>query len=339
MNRWAPFRALPAYLGGKRRLAPIIFALLNGAVPRDCWRDLTFVDPFLGGGSVSLFAKAQGFRVACNDLALRSAAIGRALIVNGSTKLGAEDLAALLRRPEHAYLHTVSERYSPSIFPQAHAALLDRVMHNLQEFEEPLRSLAILLVVKWALRIQPMSMLRGTDARAAHEGDLDRVSPHRLGHYMNAQSLLAPHAWRALADDVNAGVFPGRGKASQRDTLDFLADVNGDVVYLDPPYPGTTSYEREYAVLDDLLEGKKRAPSRYSQSKEMLPELFAASAHIPVWLVSLNNAAMAVEEFVSMIKKHRRDVRALEIPYRHLASIASEAKNEENREYIVLARE
>jgi hypothetical protein len=73
---WNQFRALPAYFGGKRRLVRLIFAALNTVVPRPKWSGLRFVDPFLGGGSVSLFAKAQGFRVACNDLAFRSALVG-----------------------------------------------------------------------------------------------------------------------------------------------------------------------------------------------------------------------------------------------------------------------
>ena len=100
---------------------------------------------------------------------------------------------------------------------------------------------------------------------------------------------------------------------------------------------GTTSYEREYAVLDDLLEGVTREPSRYSRSKNVLPDLFAAAAHIPVWLVSLNNAAMSIDDLVSAVRSHRKTVRVVEIPYRHLASIASEKKNAENKEYIILA--
>ena len=334
---WPAFRALPAYFGGKRRLSRPILALLTKAVPRNRWPDLTFVDSFLGGGSVSLMAKAQGFRVVCNDLALRSAAVGRALVANSTVTLGTGDLAVLLRKPEADYRRRAEERYSPVVFPRSHAVLLDRLLHNLQEFYEPKRSLATLLVVKWALRIQPMSMLRGTDARAAFGGDLDRVSPHRLGHYLNGRKLLRSEAWLGLMEEVNGGVFPGRGEAHQRDALAFLKSVKGDVVYLDPPYPGTTSYEREYAVLDDLLEGETRPASEFSRSAGSLPELFAACRGIPVWLISLNNAALELEELLDLVRQHRPNVRAIEVPYRHLGSIASKKKNETNREYIVLA--
>ena len=51
---------------------------------------------------------------------------------------------------------------------------------------------SLLLIIKLVLRCQPMSMLRGTDARAAATGDYDRVSPRRLGHYLKAGELLTP---------------------------------------------------------------------------------------------------------------------------------------------------
>jgi len=336
---WDRFNALPAYLGGKRRLCRLIFALLATSVPRERWPSLTLLDPFLGGGSVSLFAKAQGVRVACNDLALRSAVVGRALVANSTVTLTAADVALLTQEPHEPYPRSAEQRYSPSVFPPDHARLLDRALWWVRSglFPEPKRSLALVLLVKWALRIQPMSMLRGTDARAASGGDYDRVSPRRVGHYLRSQELLRPAALWRLAQEINLGVFPGQGSASQQDALAFLAHTAGDVVYLDPPYPTTTAYEREYEVLDELLEGESRPTSPFSTDTEMLPLLFAACRHINIWLVSLNNAALSLEELKDLIRPHRPNIRAVQVPYGHLVSIASEVKNAKNREFIILA--
>jgi hypothetical protein len=337
MNRC--FSALPAYLGGKRKLAPVIFALLDRHVPRSGWQGKTFVDPFLGGGSVSLLAKTYGFRVICNDLALRSAVIGRAFIANGSVALDRSDVALLLREPDVPYPRVAEEVYAPSVFSCEHARLIDRALYSARSdcFPEPKRSLALVLLIKWILRVQPMSMLRGTDARAAFSGDYDRVSPRRVGHYVRSLDLLRPAAWWRLAQEVNGGVLPGEGEAYQEDGLTLLPRVAGDVVYLDPPYPNTTSYEREYAALDHLLEGERLEVSGFSKSADLLSHLFRTCRHIPIWLVSLNNAALELEELEDLIRPYRPNINALQVPYPHLGSIASEAKNARNKEFIVLA--
>ena len=52
---------LPAYLGGKRRFCPLLFTLLAEHLSRADWQTSRFLDPFSGGGAVSLYAKAQSF--------------------------------------------------------------------------------------------------------------------------------------------------------------------------------------------------------------------------------------------------------------------------------------
>lgn len=53
--------ALPNYFGAKRRLIMIIFNFLLSSIPKELWHKKTFIDAFVGGGSVSLAAKARGF--------------------------------------------------------------------------------------------------------------------------------------------------------------------------------------------------------------------------------------------------------------------------------------
>ena len=228
----------------------------------------------------------------------------------------------------------------PEVFGIEHARLIDRVLYWLKagrHVSEPRRWLLLLLLIKWVLRLQPMSMLRGTDARSAASGDYDRVSPRRVGHYLRSRKLLTPAAWWDLAQEVNLGVFAGHGEAQQRDVFDFLSDAGGDVLYLDPPYAGTTSYEKEYLVLDRLLEGRMYQRSQFSGATPPLKELFRRAHHIPVWLVSFGNASIGLEELLTYIRRHRTVRRVLKLPYHHLASVASEDKNAENTEYIILA--
>src|SRR5437867_8756158 len=97
MRRTSPRRlrmwsALYPYLGGKRRLCPLIFREIDRVVPRRLWSGLTFLDAFLGGGSVALGAKAQGFRVIATDIAERSIVVGQALIENTRVRLTREEI-------------------------------------------------------------------------------------------------------------------------------------------------------------------------------------------------------------------------------------------------------
>lgn len=186
------FDALPGYFGGKRKLAPMLMALLASQVPRFSWSSLTFVDAFLGAGSVSLLAKAYGFQVRCNDVAYRSALVGHALIANSIVTLTDADVALLFRELAKPYPRVAEERFSPSVFSREHARFLDQGLYWARSGAYPgaKRYLMELLLMRWALRCQPMSQLRGTDARAAAEGDFDQVSPRRLGHYIASRRLL-----------------------------------------------------------------------------------------------------------------------------------------------------
>jgi hypothetical protein len=119
--------ALPPYLGGKRRLCPTIFREVDRILPRRHWPGLTFLDGFLGGGSVSLYAKAQGFRVVSTDIAARSLAIGQALIENSRVRLTHEDVLRLAK-DDGAAPGRVETEYSPSTLALNQARLLDRAL-------------------------------------------------------------------------------------------------------------------------------------------------------------------------------------------------------------------
>ena len=115
MPVWRPFEGLPAYFGGKRRLAARIFREISKVHPSEDWSHLRLVDAFLGGGSISLYAKAQGFSVICGDVAERSYTIGKALIENGSVQIQESDLGYLFAAAD-GNRHLVRDHYVPDCF-------------------------------------------------------------------------------------------------------------------------------------------------------------------------------------------------------------------------------
>ncbi|MFA6415814.1 MAG: DNA adenine methylase [Candidatus Paceibacterota bacterium] len=98
---FSKFQSLPSYFGGKRKLVKYIFKPIKKT-------EGVFIDAFLGGGSVSLYAKAKGYKVIANDIAFRSVIIGRALISNNSVKLETEDLARLFLKAKHDFVYEVN---------------------------------------------------------------------------------------------------------------------------------------------------------------------------------------------------------------------------------------
>ena len=81
------FDALLPYFGGKRKLCPVIFSYISKYIPKKEWHNKTFIDPFLGSGAVSLYAKAWGLKVIAADIAERSVIAGLALIRNNQKNI------------------------------------------------------------------------------------------------------------------------------------------------------------------------------------------------------------------------------------------------------------
>src|SRR5207244_1970584 len=103
-------------------------------------------------------------------LAERGAVVARALITNSTVRLRHADILDLFRGPLPDH-RTVAARYCPQVFSAPQARFLDRAFARADARPEPVRSLLRLTLIKVTLRMQPMSMLRATDARAAVTGD------------------------------------------------------------------------------------------------------------------------------------------------------------------------
>jgi site-specific DNA-adenine methylase len=126
-------------------------------------------------------------------------------------------------------------------------------------------------------------------------------------------------------------------KADARETI--RAGRGADILYLDPPYAGTLAYEDEYRILDELL-GESHEANAFSAKDGLteLVQLLSVCGDYPLWVISYGNAVAGLDEVREAVGQFRR-VRAMEIAYQHLGSIASQQKKAENRELLLLAGE
>ena len=337
-RKLAIFAALPAYLGGKRRLCGVIFREIDRLVPRALWDRMAFLDAFLGGGSVSLFAKAQGFRVLATDIAERSIIVGRALIENSRVRLTREDVLKLAKDNGHASGRVESE-FCPSVFTGEQARFLDRTLRIASETSDKAKAaLYKLLAIRVALVAHPMSQVRKGTIHRLETNEYESITESCLYHYVDGLRLIRPKKLWELAQQINAGVFQGEGSVIKRSVLDVLPEIEAAVAYFDPPYPGVMSYEREYKVIDEILEGesKRTSPFTAKDGANMIDELLERAQHIPVWVLSLGNAVVSVDELEAKMTRLGRKTKAMEIAYQHLPAVATEAKNKQNREFLVI---
>jgi hypothetical protein len=169
-------------------------------------------------------------------------------------------------------------------------------------------------------------------------GEVESITESCVHHYVAGLRLTRPGKLWELAELHNGGVFEGEGRVHKVSVLDALPTIHADVAYFDPPYPGVMSYEKEYRIIDEILEGSSRPTSPFTakDGASLLDYLFETATHIPVWLLSLGNAVVSIEELEAKMAKHRRQTKAIALKYQHLPAVATAEKKRENREFLVV---
>ncbi len=333
------FDALPSYVGGKRRLAPVIFGEINKVIPRNHWSDLTFVDGFMGGASIALSAKARGFgKVIGTDLALRSVTIGQALIANNRVKVTKEDVVRMLA-PREGPPGRVESDMVPAVFTRGQARAIDNALAIAAATLDTAKSaLFRLLAIRMAMLAHAYGQVRPGTIHRLDTGEYEDITPSAAAHYIDGMRLpTVKNLWR-LARLINGGIFQGSGEVHQTDIIEVLPSIQADIAYLDPPYANVCSYEREYRVLDQILEGLNRPTSPFTRrdGADRIDQLLERAQHIPLVVLSFGNAACTLEELEQKMTRLGRRTRAIALKYLHLPAVATPQKKIENREFLVI---
>jgi adenine-specific DNA methylase len=343
-KRISMFSGLPPYPGGKRRLVPWIFANLANHVPTEEWSKLSFIDAFLGGGAVSLFAKAQGFSgISSNDWSDRSQIMGQALLVNQSQTLSRTDW---LRIASAEPSGEIRKAFTPHIFSSRHADMLDQLNQTANQTLNPTRkTLYQLLLWHLAGEFVCFGSSIGTSNRPYAEAldglrSWDQIPAKRyLDRSVN--SLLQP-TWKMLekrAKAINQSVFGGSPVSLfQQDAIEFARQTQGDIIYFDPPYAQTSRYEAAFTTIDTLLTGsvQEDPPSPFSKSTDILDALFESSRHIPVWILSYGDKTVTLDELKERIQAHRpaAQITTHARQYIHMPHVS---ENRSHQELLIIA--
>ncbi len=329
------FNALPPYPGGKRNLNSWIFGQLATIIPEAQWSQLTFIDAFSGGGSVSMQAKLYGFKhLISNDFSQRSQLVLKGLIQNQHTKLQTPYFPVC----EAGF---VSEHFKGSVFSARHTQALDNALTYIRSVDDPTQK-ALLQILLWkrVSRFVAFGTSIGTSNRPFAEAldgtrSFSDLNPKRFVDG-SISGLLTP-CWEGIEDDVaiiNQGIFPALGSVStyQDDVFTLLPKITGDILYLDPPYANTLGYNKANEVLDAVLFEKlpDKGESVFTKRVDALSELLVTSRHIPTWVLSYNDKVLSLQELSNLVQQAdtTRTIHAFSKPYKHLAHVAKRDNNE-----------
>jgi adenine-specific DNA methylase len=283
---WKGYEALPSYFGGKRKLARKILSFAEGEV---------FIDAFLGGGSVSLLAKAKGFKVICNDIAERSRIVGKAIIENKNAKITDYDIYSLFKETDNTFIRD----NFPNLLLDKDVKFVDNAFANAKT------DLQKLLLIKFLFKYKPFSMLSNKVPKDLSDCNLKVIKPHLKYMFKPIRTL------KRIKNQINYGVFDNgkRNEFHQKDVFDFLDSVKGDTVYFDPPYAGSQSYEEFYNILDSILL-QKRIPVEKSkfnsaEAEKFLHRLLEKSMHIKKVVFSFGGPRIEGQRLLKIVQEHR----------------------------------
>ncbi len=329
--------ACPPYPGGKRKLLGNIFRCIPP--PEQAPR---LVDAFLGGGTVSLFAKHRGYQVACNDIAMRSYIIGKSLIENDFLTLHGSDLQALCDRNSEAGTFIV-DNFAPGTFITRHAQFLDSAFANLTRYSVERQWPIKLILLHFMFKTRVMG---NWGAKRINEqidaGNWDEINDSFI---REAASRRLNHHPMVALDGImrvinRAICYNGHHHtASQLDVFDFVAQTDGDIVFLDPPYPATASYEQSFRVVDSVLAGHVVDPDvsgfSHKDALGLLDNLLEATRKYPTLVLTYGNKVVALPELLKLVRRHRPTAGGTELAYIHQTGLAGKESRESNRELII----
>lgn len=319
------------YIGNKEKISQWIVSELPDDVE-------TVIDAFSGGNSFSYSLKQNNYKVISNDVLYSSFVLSKALIENNDTFLSEDDIK---NAEENDNITIDLSWLSDELFFTEEVLELEKLVSYAKDSLDGYKFYMFLALLRRAMiRKLPYSRMNVGWENIIKLRD-EEYSYKKYGRkraYHNKSFVY--HMFNDL-NNYNLSVFKGakNSNSEQLDIFDLMKKYpNEDLIYLDPPYPGTmNNYDAFYGKFDYIFE-KKIDHIDLTKKNTFIDEfkkiLTIAKKNYKYALISLNNSVKPSFSDIENMAKEFGNVKVYS--HKHNYQVSGVNKKNKNTEKLIL---
>lgn len=323
------------YIGNKQKIADWIVEMIP-------INEGTVLDLFSGGGAVSYKFKQKGFKVLTNDSLYSSYVVNKALIENNGTLLDFIHIQNAIEGKLDLNLRNKLEPLSEGLYFPIEVDELTKFVKYAETLQGYEKYLFLSLLRRAMIRKLPYSRmnLNWENIKKLRDEDYSYRKYGRRRAYHNESFF--NHMSKNL-QSYNDAVFSNskKNKAYHLDGLELMKRIPAnevDVIYIDPPYPGTmNNYEGFYGKFDKIFDKEisyrdiTKPDEFISYIQEILEE---ASQKVKYIAFSLNSNSKPDISEIEMIAKIHGKTTIVE--KKHNYQISGKINKNKNYEQLLI---
>lgn len=217
------------------------------------------LDLFAGGSSVSYYLKKQGYQIITNEALYASFVINKALIENKDTILDYDEIKDIHNNKIDKKTREKLTWLEENLFYPNEVDELSKFVKYSYELRGYEKYLLQALIRRAMIRKLPYSRMNVNWANIVKLRD-EEYSYRNYGRRRAYHNQSFQYHILDNIDEYNNSVFDN-GRENKSIQMDFISALDSidfvDILYLDPPYPGTMNkYENFYGSFDKIFDKK-----------------------------------------------------------------------------------